>query len=249
MNGTGAIPEVVAVPGYGESYRAWKGWGSTIPFGSLTETQADYFRREIAALGGVSISRVLDIGFGNGEFMQYCRSRGWQVSGTEIDAGLVEMARQAGFDAHAAEALDGLPEKSYDLVVAFDVLEHISQAELPSFLRQMAARLAPAGLLLCKFPNGDSPFGRPFQNGDVTHLTTLGEAKIRRLAGLAGLQVMRLAGEARPDVDRSWRMVVSRFVVRVLELTLEPCIKNVMFPGWKFALFSPNTVVAMRAKS
>lgn len=249
MNGVGAVPEAAKVHGYGDSYRAWKGWGSSIPFATLTAAQADYFGREIAALGGLPIGRVLDIGFGNGEFMHYCRSRGWQVSGTEIDPGLVELARQAGFDAHAAEALATLPEKSFDLVVAFDVLEHISQADLPGFLRQMAARMAPSGMLLCKFPNGDSPFGRPFQNGDVTHLTTLGEAKIRRLAGLAGLQVTRLAGEARPTVDRSWRMVVSRFVVRLLELTLEPCIKNVMFPGWKFALFSPNTVVAMRAKS
>lgn len=226
---------------YDDDYSNWKDWQGEA-FATLPAEVRDYLDKEIARLGAQPIRRVLEIGFGNGQFLRYAQDRGWQVTGTEAIAGLVARARTAGYDAHPAEALDTLPAAAFDLVVAFDVLEHIPQDDLPGFLRAMGRCLAPGGVMLCRFPNGDSPFGRPFQNGDVTHRTIIGEAKLNFLARAAGLAVLSLRGEARPTVDRSPRMVVSRLVVRLLELTIEPCIKRVMFPGWRFALFSPNSV-------
>lgn len=226
---------------YDEEYSRWKDWRGEA-FGTLPADVRDYLDKEIARLGPQAIARVLEIGFGNGQFLRYARDRGWEVSGTEAIAELVERARAAGFDAHPAEALHTLPAAAFDLVAAFDVLEHIPQDDLPAFLRAMGRCLAPGGVMLCRFPNGDSPFGRPFQNGDVTHRTIIGEAKLNFLARAAGLKVLSLRGEARATVDRSPRMVLSRLVVRLLEWTVEPCIKRVMFPGWRFALFSPNSV-------
>jgi 2-polyprenyl-3-methyl-5-hydroxy-6-metoxy-1,4-benzoquinol methylase len=236
---------------YGEEYRDWKGWTSDAKFAVLTSAQRDYFDSEMACanLTDLTISRVLEIGFGNGEFMRYGRERGWDIRGTEMNPHLVEAARRAGFEACSEAGVATMPDGLFDLIAAFDVLEHIPQADLPHFISMLAVKLKPNGALLCKFPNGDSPFGRPFQNGDITHVTILGEAKVVYLARVAGLRVARLAGEARSTRDRSWRMRVSRLVVRLLELTLEPCIKNVMFPGWKFALFSPNTVVVLRRQA
>ncbi len=233
-----------AAASYDDDYGRWKDWRGEA-FATLPAAVRDYLDKEIARLGPQPIRRVLEIGFGNGQFLRYARERGWQVSGTEAIAGLVGRARAAGFDAHPAAALESLPAGAFDLVVAFDVLEHIPQAELVGFLRAMGRCLAPAGVMLCRFPNGDSPFGRPFQNGDVTHRTIIGEAKLNYLARAAGLKVLSLRGEARPTVDRSPRMVLSRLVVRLLEWTIEPCIKRVMFPGWRFALFSPNSVARL----
>lgn len=230
---------------YGEEYLRWKGWDAS-KFGIPSDSDRDRFAQEIAALPGLDVRRALDVGFGNGAFLGFGRERGWQMSGTEINPVLVKIAREAGFDAHPATALPILPAGSFDLVTAFDVLEHIPQDRLVSFVTELGMLLLPNGILLCRFPNGDSPFGRPYQNGDITHRTVIGEAKMIYLARRAGLRIVRLAGEARPRTDRSWRTRLAKAVIHGLELTLEPCIKRALFPGWKFALFSPNTVVALR---
>src|SRR5688572_31064921 len=41
--------------------------------------------------------------------------------------------------------------------------------------------------LFRSFPNGDSPFGRLYQHGDLAHVATLGQFKIRQLATMAAL--------------------------------------------------------------
>jgi SAM-dependent methyltransferase len=240
-----AAGQTLSERGFDDGYLGWKGWGLA-DFAVLTERDRAYFSLEVAALPQLRVARALDVGFGLGAFLRFGHERGWRMSGTEAIPALVEAAQAAGFDAYPAESLAALPAGSFDLITAFDVLEHIPLAELPDFLRTLGGLLSPGGILLCRFPNGDSPFGRPFQNGDPTHCTVIGEARMNHCARLAGLCVVRFAGEARPLTDRSWRMRVSRLIVRSLEATLEPCIKRVMFPGWRFALFSPNSVCALQ---
>jgi SAM-dependent methyltransferase len=230
----------------GADYLAWKGW-DIARFGKPNEAERTYFAQEIARIPGLKAGSALDIGFGLGAFLGFGREQGWRMIGTEAIPVLVEAAQAAGFEAHPAEALATLPAASFDLVTLFDVLEHIDLEVLPGFLATIRSLLTADGVVLCRFPNGDSPFGRPFQNGDPTHRTVIGEARMNHIARLAGLQVVRFSGEARPLLDRSWRMRLSRMVVRLLELTLEPCLKRVLFPGWRFAMFSPNSVCVLRA--
>jgi len=238
-------PAGLSGDGYGEDYLNFKGW-DLADFARLKELERAYFAMEMAAFPQFRVTRALDIGFGLGAFLQFGRERGWQMSGTDAIPALVDAARAAGFDAHAADQLGSLSRNRFDLITAFDVLEHIPLTELPSFLGILATMLEPNGQLLCRFPNGDSPFGRPYQNGDPTHCTVLGEARMVYLARRAGLRVVRFAGEARPVNGMTWQKSLSRLVVRGLEVSVEPCIKHVLFPGWRFALFSPNSICVMQ---
>jgi SAM-dependent methyltransferase len=232
------------VDAFDDGYAAWKNW---LPesFATLASDERDYLDAEMDRLGPRPIRRVLEIGFGNGGFLRYARDRGWDVTGTEAIEALVARARAAGFDAHAADGLESLPIAGFDLIVAFDVLEHIPQQQGPAFLRALGRLLAPGGAILLRFPNADSPFGRPYQHGDVTHCTSVGEIKLRYFARAAGLVVSAFRGEVRRSIGRGWRSRLARLGIRLLERTVEPCIMYALFPNSSFSVFSPNSVAVL----
>ena len=176
-----------------DDYSEWKGW-SRADFGRVTPAQRRYFGWQLARARVPAGARVLELGFGNGAFLGFCRERGLAAVGVESNPNLVAWARAAGFT--AAQAVEELPpEARYDLVALFDVLEHVPQADLVPFVSRLAARMAPGGAILVRVPNGDSPFGRVHQHGDLTHVTAFGESKLRQLAGRCGL-VLASIGEA-----------------------------------------------------
>jgi len=175
-----------------ESYRKWKNWESGA-FGTLPSHQRAYFRREFSGTRLPNRARVLEVGFGNGNFLAYARSQGWNVKGVEIDAALVETAREHGFEASLGPEL---PDGTYDLIVAFDVLEHLSKKELESFLRDIRGRLSVGGHFIARFPNGQSPFGLINQFGDITHKTAIGASMARQLASFIGLEIVAIRNQA-----------------------------------------------------
>ena len=171
------------------NYAAWKSWdGAFAP----TDRELRYFAAEFRgiALRGL---RVLEIGFGNGGFLVFAKGEGAKVSGIEINAAMREAAKKHGFD-----ALDGsLAElaargERFDLIAAFDVLEHWDTDELVENFRAIDALLKDGGLFVSRFPNGQSPFGRVFQHGDFSHKSTLSTYKIEYLAGLTGFAIVRI---------------------------------------------------------
>ncbi len=164
---------------YGSDYANWKGWLSN-HFGDLNKSQRKYYTAEIKRLGLLSKPgiRVLEVGFGAGDFLTFAGEQGWNASGIEVNESLVEIAKSRGFNVFSGSDLSLFEENSFDLVVAFDVLEHISDNEMTHFLRSVERVLKSTGIFLARFPNGDSPFGLMNQNGDVTHVNFLGRGKV-----------------------------------------------------------------------
>lgn len=225
------------------AYLAWKAWEEG-KFGAYKPAHAVYYAAELALGGERRAGRLLEIGFGQGGFMQFARECGHAVSGVEANPLLVEAARQAGFAAFAS--LDALPaDSAFDVVTAFDVLEHIPQEALPDVLRKIAACLRPGGVFIARFPNGDSPFGRPYQHGDITHVTTLGSGKVMQLAQLSGFELVRCG--ASPEPIRGAGLVWGAYRVLVLPLRwlLEKILVRVYFPRGGIS-FSPNLSVVLR---
>ena len=124
-----------------------------------------------------------------------------------IDA-LVEQARTKG-DAQSASLQTLLASgRQFDLVVAFDVFEHWHKDELIANLGLLHALLAGDGLLLARFPNGHSPFGRVHQHGDMTHVTTLSSSSVAQLAQMTGFTVERIDNARRvPQRSDFWSVL------------------------------------------
>ena len=176
------------------NYAAWKQWEGTF---APTDRESRYF---VAEFRGIPLrgKRVLEIGFGNGSFLAWAKGEGADVAGIEINAEMREAARRHGFETFDV-SLAGLAARGarYDLVVAFDVLEHWDTSELVENFRAIRALLVDGGLFLSRFPNGQSPFGRVFQHGDFSHRSTLSTYKIEYLAGVTGMEIVRIDNPCR----------------------------------------------------
>lgn len=98
--------------------------------------------------------RILEIGCGIGSLVHDLTRRGYDVIGTDISHEAITYGRQKYGDIHlrvqAAEALNYEAE-SFDVVLSFDVLEHI--AEVDRHVSEVFRVLRPGGYYLFQTPN------------------------------------------------------------------------------------------------
>jgi SAM-dependent methyltransferase len=240
-------------PGLGSSmvdsadrYIEWKDWRDD-SFGRYDPLLASYYAAEtgIRAVSGV---RVLEVGFGNGSFIGWARDLGAEVFGVELNPTLVDRARalvgnDRAFHDLNDECLTGRAE-SFSLIVAFDVIEHIPQDELPRFFGQLRSLLASDGRLILRFPNGDSPFGRIYQHSDTTHMTTLGSQKVHFLARQAGLSVESIRAPSLPLAGNGIERAVKRGLLRFGRRIVEHVV-GYLYYGGRVIPLDPNYVAIL----
>ena len=144
----GRAPELRRLIEGGESAEAERTW--------LRET----LYADITAVLGEAESgrRVLDVGCGQGELLQWLSEQGFEATGIEPADDAAAIARERGLDARTAtleEVLADAPPAPYDAALLLNVLEHVPDA--PAMLRGIASLLGPAGLLYVRVPNDFTP--------------------------------------------------------------------------------------------
>jgi len=158
------------------NYEVWKSWDN---FFTFTPIQAAAFEHESyhAKIEGAD---VLEIGFGEGCFLAWAKSKNANISGTEINSVLINSAMKKGVRILPAEfELKSKEfESSFDTIIALDVFEHFEMAEIVTRLQACHIMLRNEGLLILRFPNGQSPLGLGPQHGDPTHITPLSKDKL-----------------------------------------------------------------------
>jgi 2-polyprenyl-3-methyl-5-hydroxy-6-metoxy-1,4-benzoquinol methylase len=114
-------------------------------------------------------AKLLEIGCGTGKFLEQVSHITKNVAGLELNSLAAKSAVEKGFDVkiqfieeHAKEN-----ENCYDVVCAFQVLEHI--AEVKSFIDAALKLLKPNGKLIFSVPNNE-PFFQRFSKYEVLNL-------------------------------------------------------------------------------
>ncbi len=142
---------------------------------------------------------ILEIGFGEGLFLDWAKDSGYDVTGIEINADFVKLAQKKGHQVYLGNVTTIFQGKNrlFDLICFFDVLEHLDLEEIAAMLKTVSRLLKDDGRVIAKVPNGASPFGRVYQYGDATHKSTLSGPIIQDIASLVGLKVLSVHNSAR----------------------------------------------------
>ena len=131
-------------------------------------------------------AQILDIGCGHGAFLYFLAAAGYtKVSGVDTSPEQISLAAKLGIDtAHCAPAFEyvcSLPSDSLDVVILFDILEHLERQQLFDLLDQVRRILRPGGMCLVHVPNGEGLHGMRILFGDLTHIQAFTQTSARQL--------------------------------------------------------------------
>jgi 2-polyprenyl-3-methyl-5-hydroxy-6-metoxy-1,4-benzoquinol methylase len=137
--------------------------------------------------------RLLDIGCGQGHLVDAVRRAGYlHVCGVDISGEQVALARAAGLGTHVQQGnfRDVLRREpgSLDVVLATDVLEHLTRNELVATMDLIRGALKAHGMVVARVPNAGSPFGGLIRYGDLTHETWFTVRSLRQLTLATGFR-------------------------------------------------------------
>lgn len=103
---------------------------------------------------------ALDLGCGSGLISKILVERGWEVTAVDIESRNIDLALRAaqhGIIGDVLSVLEGLPKKSFDLVLALELIEHLPAGKL--LLQRLYDVTKDDGLLVASTPNRVSPEG------------------------------------------------------------------------------------------
>jgi 2-polyprenyl-3-methyl-5-hydroxy-6-metoxy-1,4-benzoquinol methylase len=135
--------------------------------------------------------RILDLGCGYGPFLYACHKSGYRnLWGVDTSPEQVTLAHRLGvkqvLEGDIREFLRGRPE-SFEVITAFDVLEHFAKGEVMEILDLVNAALTRGGLFILRAPNGEGPFAGRYRYWDFTHELAFTRNSLMQVLRNAGL--------------------------------------------------------------
>lgn len=134
---------------------------------------------------------ILDIGCGHGAILYALQQAGYQhARGVDGSAEQVQAAARLGICGVAQgdlmQTLRESADTSLDVVIAFDVIEHFTKAELIPLVDEVQRVLRSGGRWVIHVPNGESPFGNRVRFGDYTHEQAFTRTSLEQLLLASG---------------------------------------------------------------
>ena len=186
--------------------------------GSVTSADEDtyraasaYYRAELAqALPASRTARIAEVGCGFGHLLRFLAERGYSdLTACDLDPRLAEatgrrMRGRANVAHREARAFLLDHPGAFDLVLAFDLVEHFDLEGAYAFAEATRNALRPGGVAIFRTPNMANVLGGYSRFMDLTHrigFTEQSAAQLLRAAGFAEITTLHAQHEPGPLRD------------------------------------------------
>jgi 2-polyprenyl-3-methyl-5-hydroxy-6-metoxy-1,4-benzoquinol methylase len=132
--------------------------------------------------------RVLDIGCGDGTFLELARQRGGIGTGLDLDAEKVADCRAKGFEAHCirVQEIEKVLTGSFDFVSLIHIIEHMPPPDALDILDSVRQSLSESGRILIVTPNIRHPQVQVNFWLDITHVRPYPQALLTSMMSALG---------------------------------------------------------------
>jgi SAM-dependent methyltransferase len=197
---------------YPETYHAYHEHGNRL----ARWLKDSYWKKKAKRYGALAAGqgRILEFGCSFGHLLLALKRAGHEkLLGVDISASAIQRARQAGLDVLQGDIAElSLEKGSWDLIIADNLLEHISSPG--EILASAYDLLRPGGLLVGETPNWrswDRKLSGRYWGGYHTprHLVLFSPAGLEHLAGRTGFDLRRLSSVLQPA---HWALSVQNYL-------------------------------------
>jgi len=166
---------------------------------------------------------VLELGCGHGAFLYAIHEAGYKhARGVDWSDEQVHAARELGIagveQGDVMSALAATATGSVDVVVTFDLIEHLTRRELVPLVDDVRRVLRPGGRWIIHVPNGEAPFGARMRYWDFTHELAFTRVSITQLLRASGYSSVRCYEDE--PVPHGIRSVVRFLLWKVIRVGL-----------------------------
>lgn len=154
-------------------------------------------------------SSILEVGVGEGHFLQAAKSRGFSIEGVELNPKGAERARNLGFQVYEMmlNELSEQIDQRFDAICSFQVLEHVPNPR--EFLEGMIGLLKPGGKLVLSVPNAAvmrkiDPHNQDLLNQPPHHMGHWDKRVFRSLEQIFPIQVKSVHYEPLASYHVTW---------------------------------------------
>jgi len=146
------------------------------------------YRRMMGYLPQTETGRLLDVGCGRGDFLQFAATQGWEVDGVD----LLDWGSPDQLPLRVGDFLKmDLPQRSYDAITAWALLEHVRRPS--AFFAKVSSLLADDGYFVFVVPNFGAPGMRYSCTDDIPrHLHLFTERAIDAYLHSYGMRVQKV---------------------------------------------------------
>lgn len=138
-------------------------------------------------------AKIVELGCGCGSLLYFSKKAGYQnLLGCDVSREQIDLSKKLGLteivmqDAMSAICL--YEDQSIDVVISFDVIEHMTKTESLTLSREVFRVLKPNGKWIVHTVNAESPFFGRIRYGDFTHEIAFTKESIKQLFSVAGFK-------------------------------------------------------------
>ena len=138
-------------------------------------------------------AKILDLGCGSGTLLHFLREAGYgYVSGVDTSPEQVAAAQRSGIHSvrqgNLLDVLRHIETRELDVVVTFDVIEHMTKPELLELSDEVYRVLQKGGKWLIHAPNAGGLFGSRVRYADLTHEQAFTRESLEQLLTAVGFE-------------------------------------------------------------
>jgi 2-polyprenyl-3-methyl-5-hydroxy-6-metoxy-1,4-benzoquinol methylase len=172
--------------------------------------------------------RVLEIGCGDGHFLQHLKDHEiTDVIGIDIDSSALNRALDNGHEVYQSNVESFEADKKFDVVCSFQVLEHV--ADPYTFLKSSLSLLRPGGTLIFAVPNSSGFLATvrfPLLNMPPHHQTRWDPEVVRNLTSIFSVDVQSLECGPLTEDHQRW-YVREQFLATISKLIGNQFVESV----------------------
>lgn len=140
--------------------------------------------------------RILELACGPGAMLYVLDRAGYRdIAGVDISEEQIAVAKRLGISTASCgtleEFLAGQEAESVDVVMAIDILEHMTRTEIMDVLDAVRRVLKPGGRCIAHVPNGEGLHGMEIRYGDFTHEMAFTRLSSKQVFSVAGFSRVR----------------------------------------------------------